>query len=154
MARVELANYPANEWDDGRNITAYAPAEAHFRRALLLNDANRTAWHRLGLIALQRRDFETAVRSLRNANILDRNHRGIHKTLGYAYLWAGQIDEAISLLAYTPEAASELDVYTWWWGTKGRDDLSQLAGHASRQLAAIGTSCNIPHDTCNPYTQP
>jgi hypothetical protein len=52
MARVELADYPTNSWSDGSEVSLLAEAETYFERALRLNNKNRTAWHRLGLIAI------------------------------------------------------------------------------------------------------
>lgn len=134
MARAELVGYPTNEWADNQDTAALAPSAANFRRAIQLDNTNRTAWHRLGLIAMQQRDFATAVAHLRNAYTLDENHRGIRKSLAYAYVWSGQLDQAIPLLATIPEATAELDVYAWWWGTKGRDDLSLRASEVHQQL--------------------
>ncbi len=140
MAGLELTGYPTNEWDDNQDTTALAPSAANFRHAIQLDNTNRTAWHRLGLIAMQQRDFATAVAHLRNAYTLDVDHRGIRKSLGYAYVWSDQLHQAIPLLATIPEAAAELDVYTWWWGTKGRDDLSLRASEAHQQLI----TCPMP----------
>lgn len=127
MARTELAGWPMGEWDDGSNVAALAPTEALFHQALRLDPNNRAAHHRLGLIAMLRRDFTTAVAHLERAYQADGNHPGIRKVLGYSYVWSGQLDHAVEVLANVPETRDEMAVYVWWWGTQGRKD---LAAHA------------------------
>jgi hypothetical protein len=129
MARVELAGFPSEQWEDGTKVVSLGTAEVYFRRALAQDAINRTANHRLGLIAMQRRDFSTAVSYLETALWIDGDHRGIFKSLGYAYAWSGDFDQATPLLAKIPEARQELNTYIWWWGTQGRDDLAENANH-------------------------
>lgn len=127
MARVELAGWPTGEWDDGSQVNRLAPAADRFERSLQLNPRNRTAHHRLGLIALLQQDFNLAVAHLEEAHALDREHRGILKFLGYSYVWAGDLAKAADALAYIPEARDEMDVYSRWWRTQGRLDLAAQA---------------------------
>jgi len=124
MARVELAGFPGTGWDEGSEAGLLAPAEAYFLQALAYNPDNRTANHRLGLIAMQRRDFATAVSYLETAHRIDDDHRGINKNLGYSYAWLGKFEQAAPLLNQIPEASQELSTYIWWWGTQGQDDLA------------------------------
>ena len=65
------------------------------------------------------------------------NHRGIIKSLGYSYLWSGDFQNAQVLLTQIPEAEQELDVYTWWWDTQGRNDLSENASLALEKLSLV-----------------
>ena len=81
----------------------------------------------LGLISIQQRDFEAAVFHLELAYDADPGHRGIRKTLGYAYAWTGQFDRAYLLHLGLPETAEEMKVYAWWWRERGRDDLGANA---------------------------
>ncbi|MEK7327524.1 MAG: hypothetical protein AAB217_19945, partial [Chloroflexota bacterium] len=62
------------------------------------------------------------------------SHRGVRKVLGYAYVWQGQLDRAAALLSDIPEAKSEMDTYSWWWGTQGRDDLAAQAAAMVERL--------------------
>jgi tetratricopeptide (TPR) repeat protein len=135
MAQVELEGYPRNAWSDGREVPLLNGAIQQFERALSLNAGNRTAWHRLGLIALLERDFDTAKADLTKAYLIDNTHRGIRKSLGYATTWTGNSTGGALLLAELPETAGELNIYSWWWGTQGRDDLGQYAADAALQLA-------------------
>ena len=135
MARVELASYPTNAWTDGSEVARLSGAEARFAEAVQLDPRNRTAWHRLGLLAMMRREYGTATGYLSEAHELDPAHRGINKALGYSEIWSGQVAEGVRLLATVPEAQSELGVYAWWWDTQERPELSQLAKEALTALA-------------------
>jgi hypothetical protein len=127
MARTELAGWPTGEWDDGHHVSALDPAATLFTQVVDIASANRTARHRLGLIAMLRQDFGTAVTHLKIAHKLDPDHRGILKTLGYSYVWIGEFDQAAALLKSIPESDREMNVYTGWWLSQGREDLSKLA---------------------------
>jgi hypothetical protein len=139
MARIELADFPSGKWDDERYIELLHPVEQYFLRALDHNPNNRTAQHRLGLMALQRRDFSTAITYLETAYRIDSHHRGIQKSLGYAYAWAGEFDLAYQLLTQIPEARQEMSTYVWWWQTQGRED---LADNANNMLATLDSQTN------------
>jgi O-antigen ligase len=131
MSQLELADFPSGAWDDGSQIAALTPAADLFQKALHLNPNNRTAHHRLGLIALLNRNFPTALAHLEIAHQLDPAHRGIRKTLGYTYIWADHPEQAAQLLATIPEAKQELSVYIWWWRAQSRPDLSARAEQAA-----------------------
>jgi hypothetical protein len=75
------------------------------------------------------------VQTLAPAQRADPGHRGIVKALAYAYIWAGEPQDARPLLKFVPEAANEMSVYIWWWGTHGRPDLVQRARAAVADLA-------------------
>jgi tetratricopeptide (TPR) repeat protein len=134
MARVELAGFPTGEFEDGSRAADMAPAEALFQKALAYNQEDVTANHRLGLIALLRRDFPKAQAYLEVAQTGDPRHRGVEKNLAYCYVWNGQFDQAQRLLQDIPEGGQELEVYTWWWGTQGRPDLATRAEEMVRRL--------------------
>jgi hypothetical protein len=46
----------------------------------------------------------------------------------------GKMDKAKALLGEIPEAPQELDVYTQWWNTQGREDLSARANVLTSEL--------------------
>jgi hypothetical protein len=144
MARVELAGWPTGGWDDGSNVAALASAEHWFNRAVEAGNANWSAYYRLGLIAMQRRDFESAVAHLELAHQINPDHRGIRKSLGYAYAWSGRHDEALPLLVERPEAPEELANYSRWWNLQGRRDLAQHAAEMGGRLANIGITSIQP----------
>lgn len=139
LARVQLSDFPSTEWDRPADAWQLALAQVWFEQALSLDPSNRTANHRLGLIALQRKDFTAAIRYLEAALRQDPGHRGVLKNLGYAYVWAGEYEQAQPLLAQVMEAKQELRTYVWWWQSQGRPDLAQNA-EQMRQLLAGGTS--------------
>ena len=128
MAREELENWPLNEWNASTDINPLLPALNLFNKALAYNPNQRTALHRRGLIAMQIRDFETAQAELAKAHRIDPEHRGIWKSLGYAYAWGGKLDKSTNLLREIQEAEHEMGVYSWWWGQQDRRDLARQAG--------------------------
>ena len=134
MAQVELAGFPTDKWAESAILPDLETAEVSFRSAFNFDPANRTANHRLGLIAMLRRDFDSAVEYLEFAHHQTPEHRGIIKALGYCYVWLGDIDRAQMFLSEIPEAAHELGVYDWWWSDRGRDDLSANAALMGSRL--------------------
>ena len=127
MARLELKGFPPGNWEIGDLVIELASAERLFDRAIQISPKNHTALYRLGLIAMIRRDYPVAINHLEKAFDEDSKNRGIQKNLGYSYVWTGQFDLAAHLLQAVPEARNEMDVYTWWWRTQGRNDLASNA---------------------------
>lgn len=139
MDRVELADYPSGEWSDGSEAVNLSAAVSQFNRALLYDQDNRTAWHRLGLVAMLDRDFGTAADSLYHAYLLDSQHRGIRKSLAYARLWAGDLEQAMPLLQEIPDADMELANYVEWWQGQGFPDLGKRAEEARNTLISLNS---------------
>jgi len=135
MAKVQLADFPTGTWDDGQNVGQLSPAEALFNRAIDYEPENPGANYRLGLIAMLKKNFPAAVSHLEIANLGDPYHRGVIKTLGFSYLWNGQIEAAQPLLSLLPETSQEVGVYTWWWGQQNRPDLT---AYANQYLQLVG----------------
>jgi hypothetical protein len=127
MARQELAGWPRDEWDDGSQVDRLDTAVAHFETALTHDPFNPTAHYRLGLVAMQRQDFETAVSHMEVAQQSTPHHRGLRKALGYCYAWLGDVETAVDYLRAKEEVFQELDVYVWWWQDQGRPELAQQA---------------------------
>jgi hypothetical protein len=127
MAKVELAGFPTGQWTEPSILPKLAQAESSLQSALQADPTNQAANHRLGLIAMLRGDFHSATAYLEEANQKAPNHRGIIKSLGYCYVWSGNMEKAKVFLSKIPEARHELDVYVWWWGIHGRPDLSENA---------------------------
>jgi tetratricopeptide (TPR) repeat protein len=127
MAQYELAGWPTNKWNSNPDVSRLEPAREGFQRAIKMNPNNRTAHHRLGLIALQGGQYEEAQDQLGEAYRIDNNHRGIQKAYGYASAWAGNYDQAARILAEIPEAEYELSKYAIWWKHLGRIDLASQA---------------------------
>jgi O-antigen ligase len=127
LARVELANFPESGWPGIGIIPKLHDAETSLQTSLRLDPGNLTANHRLGVIYMLYRDFESASRYLETAYLEAPNHRGLRKSLGYSYLWMGDEDRARLILAEIPELDTELDAYYWWWSDQDRVDLSNKA---------------------------
>lgn len=125
MAQVELDGWPMNQWDDG-TLAGQVETNA-FIQALRWDEANGTALYRLGLVALGRGEFETAVADLEAAHWANPQHRGIIKALGYSYVWTENHNNALPLLQQIPEAGQEMDAYAWWWEQQNQPALAQYA---------------------------
>ena len=135
MAKVELAEFPTGKWSEGEELSKLRPAQLDFERALAYQSDNQTANHRLGLISMHARDYESASAYLQNAYEKDLTNRGLIKNLGYSYLWLGETEKARSLLSRIPEAKHELEVYIWWWKDQQRPDLSARASQLAASIA-------------------
>jgi O-antigen ligase len=135
MARQELVDWPTNELDDGRYVERLDTAVSHFETALTHDLLNPTAHYRLGLVAMQRRDFETAVAYFAVAQQTIPDHRGLQKALGYSYAWLGDVETAVYYLHTMDEVPQEVDVYVWWWRNQGRNDLARRAEVVEQILA-------------------
>ncbi len=127
MAKVELSDFPTGHWDEGREADLLLPAESLLQKALAFGPHNPSANYRLGLIAMTKRDYSTAIKRLEIAFAGDPNHRGIIKALGYSYLWQGQIYAAQHLLTKLPETEHEVGNYISWWRVYNRSDLASNA---------------------------
>lgn len=127
MAKKELSGWPTNAWDDGRHVAALVPAAVKFQRALLSDPENRTAHHRLGAIAMLQREYDEATIHLEAAYAQADGHRGVSKSLGYSYVWAGELEKGMVVLDQIPEARDEMDVYSRWWDQQERIDLAEQA---------------------------
>ncbi len=134
LAKVQLKGWPA-ERVEGEKLLAHVPeAEKSFTQSLTLNPFQATALYRLGLIALERRDFAAAKAQLNLARQQLPYHHGISKALGYACLWQNDLVCAEPLLAALPEAQKELGSYAQWWKTQDRLDLSNQAKEMAIRL--------------------
>ena len=133
MSWVELADFPSGGWQSSENLAALAPAEALLIRALEREPGNVTANYRMGLLSMYRLDHPQAKSYLERAYQAAPHHRGVQKTLGFCLVWLGEFEGAAQLLSDIPEARYELEAYTWWWKTQGREDLSANAA----QMAAV-----------------
>lgn len=127
MSQVELRDFPTGQWATSEIVHRLEVAEVTLHSALQHDSDNATASYRLGLISMLRQDFETAAANLETAYQKAPNHRGIIKSLGYCYVWLGDMGKAQKLLEQIPEAQNEMKVYIWWWETQGRPDLAERA---------------------------
>ena len=134
MSWVELADFPSGVWQGGYNLADLAPAETLFNHALQRDPDNFPASYRMGLLAMYRLDHPQAKSYLERAYQAAPHHRGVQKALGFCLVWLGEFEEAAQLLSDIPEAKYELEAYTWWWKTQGREDLS---ANAAQMAAAL-----------------
>jgi hypothetical protein len=112
-------------------------AWSYFQRTLTLQPTHPGANRRLGMIALELRQFKAAVAYLEQAYFQQRNDQATLKLLGYAYLWVGQPDAAEAVLRQLDdqgELVEELANWQGWWATQDRDDLAKAAGEMAGRL--------------------
>jgi O-antigen ligase len=138
MARSDLKNWPTNKWNDDSFIRDQESAKEDFLQSLANDQTQRTAWHRLGLIAMQNRDYVQAQVNLERAYEIDPDHRGIRKSLGYTYVWLGKFEQAATLLNGINEAKTEMENYSWWWRERDRPDFSRHADEMAVILSLDG----------------
>lgn len=138
MARIELADFPRDAWVDLEQAEKLAPVEPHLQRSLWYNPTQRSANYRMGLITMDRREYEQAANYLLTAYTDDPAHRGIRKALGYTYVWLGKFEQAQDKLVSLPEASQEMHAYVFWWQQQGRPDLAQNAERMMGMLTDKG----------------
>jgi putative inorganic carbon (HCO3(-)) transporter len=125
--------------DEAAREAGMVRAVAYFERALSLSLSQPVANRRLGMMALNQRDFDAAVAYLERAYPQEPRNQATLKLLGYAYLWRGQLDRAEGLLRQLDgqsELVEELGNWRWWWGTQDRGDLSAHADEMIGRLSA------------------
>jgi tetratricopeptide (TPR) repeat protein len=123
MAKYELADFPIGEWDERQELEPLRPAYDFFIQSIEQNPLNFTAQHRMGLIAMRVRDFDAAVSHLERASMVDPEHRGLRKVLGYSYVWNGQFEKAVPLMVNIPLIKGEFRSYRSLWKEQERGDL-------------------------------
>lgn len=131
---VPQIRFPNPTPPEVRRITDLSDAEILFKDAVAHDPQNRVANARLGLILLDRFDFQVAVGHLEMAYRADKNNRAVIKALGLAYLWTGHFDQAEVLLKQIPEAAIELGYTVSEWRERGRSDLASNAQQMMQRL--------------------
>lgn len=136
QSQIELPHveFPHPTPHEFRQVTDLSPAEQLFGEALRHDASNRTAHTRLGMIALDRSEFNQAVTELEPAYRTDPANRAVIKALGFAYVWVNRLDDAEPLLRQIPEAPLELVYAVRDWQALGRNDMASLAGAMGERL--------------------
>lgn len=109
-----------------------------FEQALKIDPDQPTAHRRLGLIALEKQDYKTAIFHLERAYARDPKNQATLKPLGYAYLWTGQLDAAESMfrqMTFNLNFTGEMEYWHWKWREEREDELSAYAGEMARRLS-------------------
>ena len=123
QARADLAP----QLPEAEGIPLRAQAAAHYQQALGFWPAQTMAHRRLGLLALDAGDNETARSHLQRAWEADPTHPASAHGLGYANLWSGRLDAAEVLLSGRHNVCQELSTWAWWRRQRGEEALSQYA---------------------------
>jgi len=112
-------------------------AAAYFERALILDPGNAVANRRLGILLLDRTDFEQAIIHLEPALQREPHNQATLKALGLAYLWTGALDRSEELLFRLDplgDLINQLEGWRWWWRTQQRPELSRYADEMLQRL--------------------
>ncbi len=100
-----------------------------------VDDDQRTAHFRLGLLLSDEKRFSEALKELEKACEADSQDEATIKALGLAYVWVGEVEKAESYLEKVPGITEELNVWGWWWSTNGEPALARYAYQASLRLS-------------------
>ena len=134
QTRADLSpTYSNSEREAERSLAA-----ASFERALSANPKQATANRRLGIMALEDHQFDSAISYLERAYTQEPHNQAALKALGYAYVWAGRLDRAELLfkqIDFQRRLIDELHYWRWWWGTQERQDLSSYANEMLQRLS-------------------
>lgn len=125
--------------DDSAREAANRAAVDDFARALNAAPTQPAANRRLGLMALNRENFETAAVYLDQAYHQEPGNQATLKALGLAYVWLGQLDRAEPLLQQRDdrsEVIEELGNWSSWWTSQGRTELASYAREMAKRLSA------------------
>ncbi len=74
-------------------------AQTHFDKILALDPSQPTAHYRLGIMAMDREDFETAAIHFQTAHQQQPRNQAVDKALALAYRATGQVEQADTLFA-------------------------------------------------------
>ncbi len=132
MAQVELRGWPEQRWDDNHRAADWRAIQTELEAVVARDPAHVGARYRLALLAVG--DYPAQMAWLEPAHTADPHHLGVNKTLGYAYLWQGQVAAAHPLLAHTPNIRAELDAYAWWWETHNQPEKARWATELAQRL--------------------
>lgn len=136
QSQLELSKVrdPRPTYSEVRRSVDLTDAQALYLDALERDPKNRTAHARLGMIALDRYEFQTALEHLQAAYDADKTNRPVIKSLGYTYLWTGDMERAEALLKQIPEASVELGYTGQEWRKLGREELATRAQRMIQRL--------------------
>jgi tetratricopeptide (TPR) repeat protein len=102
-------------------------AGRHFQRSLTYQPDQIGANYRLGLIALEKYDFQQAIQYFQQAHPEGSGHTGLNKALGLAYTFSGRLEEGTPLLKDQIDIIKELNYWGWYFGTIQKLEASQNA---------------------------
>jgi O-antigen ligase len=129
QAKAELAALPGDVREG-----YLRSAIVDYERTLKLAPDNRTANLRLGNLAVADGRYEEGVAHLEIVWRASPEDQTARKALGLAYAWVGEIDRAAELLKHTKDIVAELNVWGWWHGQEGRQQVSMNAYRTSLAL--------------------
>jgi len=119
----------------GDGAEARARAAARFTRALALAPDDGPALRRAGMLALDRGQYDEAMRRLAGAWAVEPGHPPTRKAYGLAAVWIGDVELASQLLREVPGMADELTTWSRWRNQRGETALAMAAARTALALA-------------------
>ena len=120
--------------DESQKSQLRQEAIEDFNRSIRFRNSQRTAHLRLGMILMDDEQFREAVQHLEAAHRVDNTNPATIKTLGFAYVWVGELEKARNLLQSVPKIVEELNYWGWWRGNRQQIVLSKYAYQVSLLL--------------------
>jgi O-antigen ligase len=105
-----------------------------FESSIQIAPGLRPANARLGIFMLGEDRYQDAVEYLEVAYKADPTNTGVIKSLGMAYVWTGEVENAARLLKQVPQIVAELNYWGWWRNSIDQDDLAKNAYQVSLLL--------------------
>jgi hypothetical protein len=136
QARADLLPHPEGADRD----QLLQQALDHFEHAVALWPMQPGANRRIGMMALELRQFEVAVPYLERAYQQEPRNQVTLQLLGLAYVWTGNLDAAEPLLRQLDNQAWLIKELTNWqqrWASEERVDLSEAAGQMAQRLLIL-----------------
>lgn len=133
MAQVELRGWPEQRWDDNNRAANWQDLRTELEALVARHPELAGARYRLALLAVG--DYPAQIAWLEPAHAVGSHHIGVNKTLGYAYLWQGQVAAAQPLLSSAHNIHAELAAYAWWWETQNQSEKAAWATDLAQRLA-------------------
>jgi hypothetical protein len=126
--------------DDSTREYWMQQAITHFNDALGLDPLQPAANRRLGLMAFNQENYDTAIDYLKLAYHQEPANQATVKALGYAYMWTGQLDEAETLLRQLDNQGLLVRELNQWSGHRqgiGQATLADYAAKVAQRLAGL-----------------
>jgi len=126
------------------NFQDYDQAEEKLRRVIQKAPGNQTAHYYLGVILLQKKQPEEAIKYLEHVSKSPERPSGINKVLGQAYVGVGQPEKALPLFRQLSDREPENNAYAFQYAgiLKTTGDSKAAKSIYQRLISKDGTHAN------------
>jgi hypothetical protein len=126
--------------DESIRDSLRANAISEFEQAINIQPDQVVAHRRLGMMALNNQDFDTAITHLEVAYPQEPTNQATVQALGLSYLWTGQLDKAeqtLRQLDRVEELAKDLPNRQKRWEKDGYSDIAAYTGEMAERLKDV-----------------